>query len=82
MATQTIRKSGNASIISIPKKLLGILNLHIGDRLDINVKDEQIILEAHKENTLEYLLDHSDKDSFSVLQEDKGWLDSSKGMEI
>ena len=82
MTTQTIRKSGNANIISIPKKLLGMLNLHVGDRLDINIKDDQIILEAHKENTLEYLLDHSDKDNFSVSQEDKEWLGSNKGMEI
>jgi antitoxin ChpS len=83
MTTQTIRKSGNASIVSIPKRFLELLGLHIGDELDIDIKNEQIILKAHKEETLESMLELSDKDSFKVIEEDAEWLNSStKGLEI
>ncbi|QIV96221.1 antitoxin ChpS [Allofrancisella inopinata] len=82
MTTLTIRKTGNAAGINIPKKILKLLNLHIGDELDLNIKDEQIILKPHHEElTLEQLLAESDKDSFRVTPEDEEWL-NPKGMEI
>ena len=82
MTTLTIRKNGNAVGISIPKKILKLLNLHIGDEVDLDVQDDQIILRPHHEElTLEQLLAESDKNSFKVTSEDKQWL-GSKGMEI
>lgn len=82
MATLTIRRSGNAAGINIPKKILKLLNLHIGDELDLDIQDDQIILKPHQDDlTLEQLLAESDKDSFEVTPEDKQWL-SPKGMEI
>ena len=82
MATLTIRRSGNAAGINIPKKILKLLNLHIGDELDLDIQKDKIILKPHHEDlTLEQLLSDSDKDSFKVTPEDKQWL-SSKGMEI
>lgn len=83
MATQIIRKSGNASIVSIPKKFLELLGLDVGDEIDIDVKDKQITIKPHKIETLESLLANSDKESFKVLDEDRDWLDAKpKGMEI
>ena len=59
-----------------------MLNLHIGDELDLDIQDDQIILKPHQDDlTLEQLLAESDKDSFEVTPEDKQWL-SPKGMEI
>ena len=82
MAT-VIRKSGNANIISIPKKILSLLGLNVGDQLDIGVENEKIILKANKEETLESLLAKSDKDSFKITEEDREWLNAKpKGMEI
>jgi antitoxin ChpS len=82
MATLTIRRSGNAAGINIPKKILKLLNLHIGDELDLDIQKDKIILKPHHEDlTLEQLLSDSDKDSFKVTPEDKQWL-SPKGMEI
>ena len=82
MATLTIRRSGNAAGINIPKKILKLLNLHIGDELDLDIEKDKIILKPHHEDlTLEQLLLDSDKDSFKVTPEDKQWL-TPKGMEV
>ena len=82
MATLTIRRSGNAAGINIPKKILKLLNLHIGDELDLDIQKDKIILKPHYEDlSLEQLIADSDKDSFKVTSEDKQWL-NPKGMEI
>jgi antitoxin ChpS len=82
MATLTIRRSGNAAGINIPKKILKLLNLHIGDELDLDIQKDKIILKPHHADlTLEELLADSDKDSFKVTQEDRQWL-THKGTEI
>ena len=70
MNTQTIRKSGNASIISIPKKLLELLNLHVGDKVNIDVKDKKIVLTPDNNMTLEQMLDASPSESFKVIEDD------------
>ncbi|WP_440137268.1 AbrB/MazE/SpoVT family DNA-binding domain-containing protein, partial [Francisella philomiragia] len=45
--------------------MLKILNLHVGDELDIDVKNNEIVLKPHtSELTLESLLEQSDKNSF------------------
>ncbi|MBK2026537.1 AbrB/MazE/SpoVT family DNA-binding domain-containing protein [Francisella philomiragia] len=68
MTTLTIRRTGNANTVSIPKKILKILNLHVGDELDIDVKNNEIVLKPHtSELTLESLLEQSDKNSFKRL---------------
>jgi len=82
MSTLTIRKTGNAAGINIPKKILKLLNLHIGDELDLDIEKDKIILKPHHADlTLEQVLADSDKDSFKITQEDQQWL-TSKGMEL
>ncbi|MEY8768793.1 AbrB/MazE/SpoVT family DNA-binding domain-containing protein [Francisella philomiragia] len=84
MTTLTIRRTGNANTVSIPKKILKILNLHVGDELDIVVKNNEIVLKPHtSELTLESLLEQSDKNSFKIIKEDEEWINTkSKGLEI
>ncbi|AJJ48323.1 AbrB/MazE/SpoVT family DNA-binding domain-containing protein [Francisella tularensis subsp. novicida] len=84
MTTLTIRRTGNANTVSIPKKILKILNLHVGDELDIDVKNNEIVLKPHtSELTLESLLEQSDKNSFKIIKEDEEWINTkSKGLEI
>lgn len=83
MATLTIRKTGNAVGISIPKKILKLLNLDVGDELDFDIKHDKIILKPHQEDeSLEQLLAESEKSSFKLTSEDKQWLGSNKGKEI
>lgn len=84
MTTLTIRRTGNANTVSIPKKILKILNLHVGDELDIDVKNNEIVLKPHADElTLESLLEQSDKNSFKITKEDEEWLNTkTKGLEI
>ena len=84
MTTLTIRKTGNANTVSIPKKILNMLNLHVGDKLDIDVNQDQIILQAHNDDLdLISLLNESENGSFKLTTEDSEWLNTSaKGLEI
>ncbi|MFZ9036107.1 MAG: AbrB/MazE/SpoVT family DNA-binding domain-containing protein [Francisellaceae bacterium] len=84
MSTLSLRQSGGANIISIPKKVLRMLDLHTGDKLDLQIKDNAIILTpVNEEPTLEQLIAQSPKSSFSALEEDRQWeADCLKGGEF
>ncbi len=81
METLTIRKSGNANIVSIPKTLLKTLGLGEGDKLNVEIKDSKIILSPY-DNTLQSLLQDSAPASFEMLEEDIEWDLSIKGNEV
>ena len=84
MSSLSLRQSGGANIVSIPKKILQMLNLHTGDELDIHVEDSKIILTPRVEElSLEQMLAESPKSSFKLLDEDKEWMyDKPKGKEF
>lgn len=76
MASVAIRQSGGANIVSIPKAIVKTLGLQTGSKLDLSIKDNQIILTPiQEEQTLASLLEGSPKECFAVTQEDKEWLD-------
>ncbi|HIE54782.1 MAG TPA: AbrB/MazE/SpoVT family DNA-binding domain-containing protein [Chromatiaceae bacterium] len=77
MSEIIIRQSGGANIVSIPKAILKTLDLHVGSRLDLSVKDDKLILIPVRETTnLDYLLSHSPKKCFEVTEEDWEWIDA------
>lgn len=84
MTALTIRKSGGANIVSIPKAILKALELHEGSILDLSIEDHKIILTpVSQELTLESVLKNSPQKRLAILEEDKGWLNSkSKGKEF
>lgn len=84
MSSLSLRQSGGANIVSIPKKILQMLNLHTGDKLDIHIEDSKIILTPRiEELSLEQMLADSPKSSFKLLDEDSEWMhDKPKGKEI
>lgn len=84
MSSLSLRQSGGANIISIPKKILQMLNLHTGDKLDIHIEDSKIILTPRiEELSLEQMLADSPKSSFKLLDEDSQWMhDKPKGKEL
>ena len=84
MSSLSLRQSGGANIVSIPKKILQMLNLHTGDKLDISIEDNKIVLTPKAEElSLEQMLAASPKDSFKLLDEDKEWMhDTPKGKEF
>ncbi|WP_281840065.1 AbrB/MazE/SpoVT family DNA-binding domain-containing protein [Cardiobacterium hominis] len=84
MTSLTIRKSGNAQIISLPKLLLEQIGVGIGDRLDATLQDGKIILEPRKvkELTLEEILEGITPETYQT-EEDREWMEMrSVGKEL
>lgn len=84
MSRISIRQSGGANIISIPKSVVESLGLSVGSTLDLSVEDNKIVLSPSDEKmTLKWLLDGSSVENLCVTEEDHQWLNTtSKGNEI
>ena len=77
MAEVTVRQSGGAEIISIPKAIGSILGLHVGSKLELTIIDNKIVLTpTDGDLSLEGLLANSPKESFRVTDEDREWIDA------
>ena len=76
MTTVTIRQSGGAEIVSIPKAIGKTLGLKVGSQLDLTIEDNKIVLALVTETiSLDDLLAASPKSAFQVTEEDREWLD-------
>ena len=84
MTIAEIRQSGGANIISIPKAIVKTLGLHVGSKLELSIVEQNIVLTPIEEElTLEELLANSPQETFSLLDEDREWLDmKSSGEEF
>jgi len=77
MTAISVRQSGGANIVSIPKAIVQTLGLSVGSKLDLSIKDNAIVLTPiEEEATLEELLAGSPKECFSVTDEDREWTDA------
>lgn len=78
MPTITIRRSGNANIVSLPKALLEQLGVGTGDRFDVALQDNCIVLSPsrakNKRLTLEEILEGVTPETFQT-EEDREWMD-------
>ena len=79
-----IRKWGNSVGTIIPVPMLDAAGIALGDKVNIEAKAGQLIMTLVDEPmTLEDLLADSPKESFKILEEDQGWMDSRpSGREI
>lgn len=84
MTKISIRQSGGANIVSIPRAILSMLDLHVGSSLDLRVEDNRIVLTPTAQDpTLEELLAGSPKKNLALTDDDKEWLeDAPIGKEI
>ena len=80
----SIRKSGGANIISLPKSIVQTLGLSVGSKLDLTIEDNRIVLTPTEDGlTLEQLLVGSAKSDFVLNDEDRAWVDAAPvGKEI
>lgn len=77
MSELQIRKSGGASIVSIPKPILESVGLSVGSVVDVTVEDHKIVISPKStETSLEELLAASPRSKLKIQQEDKDWLSS------
>ncbi|MDX2164644.1 MAG: AbrB/MazE/SpoVT family DNA-binding domain-containing protein [Gammaproteobacteria bacterium] len=78
MTVIAIRRSGGANIVSLPKTILKMLNLHEGSLLVLTLEDRKITLTPAEEKlTLEKVLKGSPQKRLTLNDEDKEWFDSS-----
>jgi len=84
MTTISIRRSGGANIISIPKAILKAVGLHVGSPLDVTIEDNKIVLSPSSEVIcLDEILAQSPKSTLKRYQEDATWLNEKpKGHEV
>ncbi len=75
MSQIAIRQSGGASIISLPKAIVSTMGLTIGSKLDLTIKNNQIVLTPVEEAlTLSSLLEGTSPSDYAINAEDKEWL--------
>lgn len=77
MSSVSVRQSGGANIVSIPKAIVQTLGLAVGSKLNLTIKGNAIVLTPIEESeSLEDLLAGSPKECFKVTEEDKEWIDA------
>ncbi|MGB5708432.1 MAG: AbrB/MazE/SpoVT family DNA-binding domain-containing protein [Arenicellales bacterium] len=77
MTAISVRQSGGANIVSIPKAIVQTLGLTVGSKLELSIKDNSIVLTPiEDEPSLEELLAGSPKECFAVNDEDRSWIDA------
>ena len=78
MTAISVRQSGGANIVSIPKKIVETLGLAVGSKLDLTIQDNKIVLTPiEDEPTLQELLDGSPRECFTVTDEDRTWINAT-----
>ena len=78
----SIRKWGNSAGTILPAPALARAGFQLGDALDIEASDGQIVIkQASSSYTLQQLLDATPPESVVLEDEDSQWLNSSVGKE-
>jgi len=78
MPVTTLRASGGAVIMSVPKKLLEIVNLRAGSKVEIGVKGDALVVNRARQSepryTLEEVLSQCGRNAFRKSRADSDWL--------
>lgn len=79
MPISTLRASGGAVVVSVPKKLLELVNLRVGSKVEIAIKGGALIVNAAKPSkpryTLEEVLGHCSRNAFRKSRAAVEWLE-------
>lgn len=84
MHTTHLRRVGGSVMLAVPPVLLELLNLSVGNKVDLDVSDGRLIVEpgARPRYSLNELLAQCE-DATDVPPEDRAWLDAKPvGKEI
>ena len=78
MTSISVRQSGGANIVSIPKAIVQLLGLSVGSKLDLTVEENRIVLTpiTEQELDLKSLLNGSPKACFEITDEDQQWVNA------
>src|SRR5690554_4167679 len=76
VTTIAIRRSGGASIVSLPKTVIEMMHLSVGSTLDLTIEEGKIVLTPSKDDlTLEQLLEGCTRETFAMTEEEREWHD-------
>ena len=77
MHTTNLREVGGSIMLAVPPALLDLLNLRVGDMVDIDVKDGRLVIEpnARARYSLDELLAQCDEND-TPSSEDRAWIDA------
>ena len=53
----SVRQQGGAAIVTIPAHIMRLLDLEVGEELEMSVSDEQLILKAKPKKRRKYTID-------------------------
>ena len=78
MPVTTLRASGGAVVMSVQKKLLEIVNLQVGSKVEIGVKGNALVVNPARQSkpryTLEKVLSQCGRNAFRKTRADSDWL--------
>jgi antitoxin ChpS len=78
MPVTTLRASGGAVIMSVPKRLLEIVNLRVGSKVEIGVKGDALVVNPARQSkpryTLEEVLSRCGRNAFRKSRANSDWL--------
>ena len=76
MATVTLRNLGGSVVLAVPKKILGLVDLHAGSEVQISVEQGRLIVEpkAAPRYTLNELLAKTRRSDLAPKRKDRAWL--------
>ena len=87
MPVTTLRASGGAVVMSVPRKLLDIVNLRVGSKVEIGIKGDGFVVnpvnQRQPKYTLDEVLSRCGRGAFRRSSLESNWLgDGPRGKEI
>jgi antitoxin ChpS len=78
MAIATLRNLGGSVVMTVPKKLLELVNLDAGAKVDISVDGDRIVVQPLRKPSykLKDLLARTKPRDFVLKDEDRQWMNS------
>ena len=78
MTTVTLRSLGGSVVMTVPKKILSMIHLHVGAAVDLSVQGGKLVVSPRTvpRYRLSELIARSDEASWSLADEDRAWLRS------
>ena len=77
MATATLRNIGGSVVLTVPKKILDLIHLRAGAKVEMRVEDGKLIVQptTKPKYTLAALLAQCQPEDFQLTEDDRAWLD-------
>jgi antitoxin ChpS len=78
MATVTLRNLGGSIVMAVPKKILSLVELGAGSKVQVTVEGGRLIVEPAKKPRYELaeLLSNCRRSDLAPLRKDRSWLET------